>query len=529
MDITWFSVSDTPLDRNGPCGPTFVPLAFSLADEPLVDLIEQAARCHADRIAIDDGERCLTYGQVRDASWRLAHAIDAAVPPDRPVGVYLGNEAAYPIAWLGCLAAGRPAVLLDRDYPQERNCDISADSGLGAILVWEHDIGTCDFAPSIPKIPINSAFEPGMAPPGGPLVRQSPDAVAFSIYTSGSTGRPKGVALSTKATVFRAITLINSVHMHSTDAVLSLVPPCVLGGIQNFLETFLVGATLLKRNLAESGWPSLRGIRPSMLFATPAIIRAMAATEAELGILGGLRCVQPIGDALLRADYRMLRGYLPEECGILIAYGSTEALASLQWFIPPGEPTHDARVATGYLLPGYEIALIDEDGAPCNDGVPGELLVRSRYMALGAWRDGAVHPGPFIRTPESDIPVINTGDIAMRRSDGVFAVLGRKDRQVKVRGQRIELAEIEEHLRHAPGVQSAAVAAQRTEGDAVIHAFVVADSDAPLRWTETLAAYLRVRVPGWMQPQAIHVLSELPLLPGGKVDSVALLASVRSD
>ena len=136
---------------------------------------------------------------------------------------------------------------------------------------------------------------------------------------------------------------------------------------------------------------------------------------------------------------------MPAGCVILNAYGSSEALASLQWFLPDPYTREGPKVASGYRVPGYDCALVNEDGSAAAVGQAGELVLRSRHMSLGEWREGRQQPGPFIADPhDSTVSIHRTGDLTVVDLDGLFTVIGRRDRMVKIRGNRVEPAEIEE-------------------------------------------------------------------------------------
>lgn len=494
-------------------------------DLPLAARLADAAARYPDHIAIDDGETALTYAALWAAALRMRALIDRAARPDRPVAVLLANTAYYPAAWMGCLLSGRPAVLLDRNYPADRNALCLEDGAPAALIAHRDDPILSERAHDLPMIAIEDAFaaDPTTSPP--PFHTRD-DNPAFIIFTSGSTGRPKGIALSARAMLHRASTLMASVQMRPDDAVLSLIPPCALGGVLNVLETFLAGATLCKLDMPRASLTLHAGKRISMLFATPALLRVISRLDTDRTLRNGLRCVQPIGDSLLQADLRLLRAELPADCTILNAYGSSEALVSLQWFVSDPYTRAGAKVASGYPVPGYTCTIVDTTGQPCAVNVAGELVVRSRFMALGEWREGRLAPGLFQADPDDPGSFIHhTGDIAARAEDGIITVLGRRDRQVKIRGNRVEPAEVEEFLRAQPGVREASVVPRRDSVDPILVAFIVAREDAPMNLRDQLETALAASVPDFMRPSAIIQLPALPLLPGGKVDEAALIVS----
>jgi len=522
-----------PLDLNGPRDVPYLPLRWDMAGRPLPAWLAASCAKHAPRTAIDDGYRTLTYVELWSAARRMARLLAGAARGPGPVAVVLRNDATYPVGWIGCLLARRPAALLDANYPLDRNRHCILTTRPAAVIGRSDDEGARNLAGDTPFIPIDQAFDAAAAllpEPDAAAVPAPADEPAFIIFTSGSTGVPKGVALSAAAALDRATTLIDSVHMNPTDMLLSAIPPSALGGMLNVLETFLAGATLLKADMPRVPVSRHGGKRITMLFATPAMLRMIADLDTAGALRRNLRCVQPIGDALRQADLRQMRAILPPGCHMLNAYGSTEALVSLQWFIPDPYDRPGAKIAAGYKLPGSVVRLETEDGRPAADGEPGELIVSNPFMALGEWRDGRLHPGPFEPDPLGLARRIHrTGDIAIRSPDGVYAVIGRRDRQVKIRGNRVEPSEIEAAMLGLPAVAELAVAVRPgTGGEPEIVAFVVPAEPATEALRQRIARHSRSILPGFMHPRHFVLRDSLPLLPGGKIDVAALLESLET-
>ena len=528
-EISWSYPSAPALDLNGPTVP-FRPFREDWIDRPAVELFRSAAEEFGDHVACEDLTGQLTYAQVWAASRRLAHMIDAAVPAGQPVGVLLPNEAAYPVAVLACLAANRPCVMIDRHHPEDRVAGIVRDAGLGAIVLRQSDgVAAASLPVGVRTIVIDEALQDGPAPDGLPAAPVPPHEASFIVYTSGSTGHPKGIVLSQRAVLHRARQLVDAVHLRPDDKVLSLASPSTIGGLQQIFEVMLSGATLVKLDLLRTGLGTvLQAIaqrRLTMMFSTPAVWRSVAGIPDAAVALASLRCIQTSGDALLAIDLERLRRVLPADCHVLSVYGATEAPALLQWFVTSKLPDDGPRVPAGYPLPGFALSLLDDAGNPVNEGEPGELVVKSSWMSLGIWGNGAVQPGPFEQDWRDLVaPVYRTGDIVLKRPDGLFVTLGRKDRQVKILGNRVEPAEVETVLRRASEVADAAVVARRIEGDARLLAFFVPRAPGSPDTAAAVREYLKEKLPAHMQPSQLLEVEKLPLLPGRKVDEEALLA-----
>ena len=528
-EIFWSYPDVAALDLNGPTVP-FRTFREEWVDRPALDLFRAAAEEFGDRIACEDlGER-LTYAQVWAACQRLTSMMDTATLAGQPVGVLLPNEAAYPVAVLACLAANRPCVMIDRHHPADRVAAIVRDAGLGAIILRRADIAGGLLLPAgIRTIVIDEALQGGPAPDRLPVSSVPPVAASFVVYTSGSTGQPKGIVLSQRAVLYRARQLVNAVHLRPDDKVLSLASPSTIGGLQQIFEVMLSGATLVKFDLQRTGLgkvvQAIAERRITMMFSTPAVWRSVARIDNVASNLASLRCIQSSGDALLALDLEQVRQVLPAGCHVLSVYGATEAPALLQWFVSPKLPDDGPLVPAGYPLPGFAFALIDDSGNAVKEGDAGELVVKGTWMSLGIWRNGAVHPGPFERDErDPSVPVYWTGDIARKRPDGLFVTLGRRDRQVKILGNRVELAEVESVLRQAPEVEDATVVARRIEGESRLFAFFVPRAASSADITAAIREHLKEKLPAYMQPSHLFGLGELPLLPGRKVDEEALLA-----
>ena len=360
------------------------------------------------------------------------------------------------------------------------------------------------------------------------LHRHDPDRPAFIIYTSGSTGQPKGLVQSSRTILRRVSQLIDSKHLNPGDGFLSLASPCTIDGLFDSLAALLSGAALLKIDLRRNGLREVlhftRNRRPTILLALPTILRALAELPDAAEALSTLRVVRTSGDALLRADFELIRSRLPFGCHFLTVFGATEAGAILQWFITPDVMPAGLRMPAGYPLPGYRLAIIDDDGEPVPPGTVGELIVSSSFTALGEWQHGRCIPGRLQPDPEDpSCRILHTGDLARLRSDGLFVLVGRRDRQIKIGGRRVEPAEIENTLRRSPHVSEAVVLAQREGADIRLIAFVVPARGSNARLADDLREMLRSTIPAHMQPANIVLVDTIPLLPGGKVDGQAML------
>jgi acyl-coenzyme A synthetase/AMP-(fatty) acid ligase len=518
----WIATPHIPPDYRGPAGRPHTPFAEASLGQPVLDLLHATVMRYPARVATDGSGGTVTFATLWRAICRLADRLEGA--PTGPVGILLPSNALYVAAVFACLAARRTLLLLDASYPVERNAEIGAAVGIGLVLagpeaaVW----------PGISTLDTTDAFDDAYPIAPLPGVRLDPDAPAFILATSGSTGRPKAIAHSQRTMLNWVRSITNALHVGPDDRVLSISSPSSLGGFTSLLTFPLAGAAMQMIGSMAGGFTDLietLATRPvTILRAAPSLMRSLVRLPGAAAVLAGLRIVQTYGEPLLKSDVALMRSCLSASCLIRSTYGATEA-SGMSWFA--GEPdNHDPmRVATGTLMPDTEAMILDDDGLPCAADEAGELLIRSRYNALGEWQEGRLVPGRLLPDPSDPaVRVYRTGDIARRSAEGVFVVLGRKDRMIKINGQRVEPAEIEGVLRRSPEVAQAAVIARQNGASTRLLAFIVPTADAGPNLAPRLRTELRLTLPIFMRPSRIILLDRLRLLPGGKVDEAAMLA-----
>ncbi len=530
----WITTPHIRPDHRGPVERPWTPFADPAVAPPILETLQNVAARQPDRVAVEDAAGGITYRQLLDAARRMARRIEQAQPAAAPVAILLPSSPAYAVALFACLLARRPAVLLDEHYPAARNASIAAGTGVTLVLA--------DLPPGWPGVRAlaidsnggaDALDEPEGAAGGGvdgaPLFMASADldAPAFLLCTSGSAGLPKAIAHSQRTMLHWARTTHEALHVAPEDRVLSLSSLASLGGFTGLLNFCLAGAAVQMLELKTSGLAGLLATlqsRPvTILRAVPSTLRGLAGLPDARRAFAGLRAVQTYGEPLLKADLVALLEVLPPGCKLRSTYGSTEG-SGLSWFADATDD-HDAlRVASGTLMPDTVAAIVD-DGRSCARGEAGELWIRSRYNALGEWRDGRLVSGALQPHSSGDgTRVFRTGDIARCNSEGVFVVLGRADRMVKVNGQRLEPAEIETALRRIEAVRHAEVVVHGEAARAKLTAFVVASGAAAPDLVARMRDELKATLPSFMLPTRIVLVPSIPMLPGGKVDRLALLA-----
>jgi len=499
------------------------PFAESWIERPIMARFELVAARHANKIAVDDGTLRLTYSELRRAARHLARRIDAAVPPGHAVGVLLPNGALSPIAAMACFAAGRLCVPIDLSYPAERNEQIMREACLAA--------GVIDGGPEAP--PLVPSYLPqldiidSLGAVDGPDIDFAPaNGPAIVLYTSGSTSRPKGICLAQSAISQRVAEYTNSGRLNADDRFILLNSSGTIAGIRDTFAALLNGATLYIAEPRKVGMNGivrvLRDERITICYAVPALFRELLALPDAKQSFSHLRIIRLGGDKVLVSDVGLWQRLLADSCRLLIGYGSTEAPTAFQWFVPPNWKADGPRVPIGYALPSVSFALVNNDGRPAAVGEPATVIYTSPYLALGIWQNGRLHPGDFLTSPDDhSMRILRANDVIRLREDGLAEFIGRNDQVIKLRGQRINLLEIEDVLRSCETVADAVVCLSGDEYRPMLVAYVVSRTSSA-RSLADLKLALAAQLPPYMRPAEIIFLDAIPRLPSMKPDVRAL-------
>ncbi len=502
-------------------------------ERPLFEVFAEVAARQPDHLAVDDGDACLTYAELRDRALALAPRIAAQVPADGLVAVLLPTSVQTPVAWLACLAARRAFLPLDPLLPPARTRTIIAEAGLAAAIV---PTVTSDLAAALPATLLRITLEAGPGLEHPPLPSGLPaSAVGMVLFTSGSTGRPKGIALHERSQLRKALTFRRFCDIGADDRLLSLNPLSAGAGASDTFGVLLCGASLHLADLKRDGLGRvlslLRRGGMTVCAAVPVVERALVAIDEAAEAFSSLRILRLNSDSVTSSDVAALAPGLAPTARILLRFGSTESGTTIaQRLVDPHAPVEPGRLAVGPLVPGQTVSVEDAHGNPVRPGEIGELVVRGRYVALGYWVNGRLDPTAFPTAPcDPGIRCYRSGDRVTLRSDGMLVLVGRADRQLKINGVRVEPGDTEAALRGLPGIVDAAVLVHGDADAPALVAFVVpapgenmAGNAAQLvrGWRAALAAVL----PQQQVPARILAVPAIPLLPNLKPDHAALCA-----
>jgi amino acid adenylation domain-containing protein len=500
------SVADLPLLSAGERNQLLV--EWNATDRPVPAglvhewIAAQAART-PEAVAVTFGAASLTYRELdrraNGLAWRLL--LDLGVGPEVRVGIALERSLEMVVGVLAVLKAGGAYVPLDPSYPAERLAFMVEDSGLATVL----------------RSPLRVA-EAAEAPHAG----VGADNAAYVIYTSGSTGRPKGVQISHGALANFLASMAERLGIGARDVLLSVTSLSFdIAGLELYLPLTGGGRIVLASREEAADGQRLQELTAgaTVLQATPATWRLLLDSRWQGG--EGLKALCG-GEALSPS----LASSLLERVGALWnCYGPTETTI---WSTVEEVVQIAGAVAIGRPIANTEAYVLDRRGAPVPLGAPGELVLGGAGVARGYLGRPDLTAERFVPNPfgAPGSRMYRTGDLVRYRADGALGFLGRIDHQVKLRGFRVELGEVEAVLASHPAVRASAVVAlaDRRE-DLRLVAYVVVNAEASVPGTPAeLRAFLKKALPDSMVPSSFVSLAALPLTPSGKVDRRALPA-----
>ncbi|MCX7569416.1 amino acid adenylation domain-containing protein [Tumebacillus sp. DT12] len=490
--------------------------------------MEEQVDATPDAVAVVFGEETLTYRELDRQANRLAHhLVKQGVQANDLVGVSMERSLEMVVGLLGILKAGGAYLPLDPDHPAERMAFVLEDSQVRIVLTQEH---LADALPSdaVRTICLDRAAEKALLAAESAErtgIRNTAEDTAYCIYTSGSTGKPKGALISHQGICNRLLWMQDEYRLNAEDRVLQKTPYSFDVSVWEFFWPLMTGARLvvaepgghrdtryLARLIAREGITTLHFV-PSMLHVFLEEPEAAGCTSIRRVICSGealpLGLQQRFFERLGAVELHNLYG--PTEASVDVSYWQCQADSDLP-FVPIGRP-----------IANIKLYILDERMQPVPIGVAGELYISGIGVAKGYLNRPELTAERFVPDPfDTGANMYKTGDAARWLPDGNIEYIGRLDNQVKLRGLRIELGEVESVLGQHPAVREAVVTVREDEPNQVRLVGYVVPRTGGVVDEADVYQFLSRQLPEYMLPASLVVLKEMPLTSSGKVNRFAL-------
>ena len=505
--------------------------------ESVQALFGRAAEQFRERTAIARVDERVSYGELEDRANNLANQLLAAGTAKGTIVAILSADPVEVItAILGILKAGCVFVPLDPNIPEARLQAMIAEvepawflvqasllrklhavagaQGAGARVLWLDQLSKTDAS---------------RLPTACPVVASQPDDMCYVYFTSGSTGWPKGIAGRLKGIDHFVRWEIATCGVGPDTRVSQLITPSFDAFLRDVFTPLCAGGTVCVPPSRDTildarallAWLDQQAI--NLIHCVPSLFRALINQPLDPKGLAALKYVLLAGEPLLPADVRRWTEVYGHRIQLVNLYGPSETtMTKFFYFVRPSD-SERRSIPIGQPMPGARALVLDAERRPCAPGVIGEIYIRTPYRTLGYYNRPDLTAEVFVQNPFNQQPddlIYKTGDLGRVLEDGNFEFLGRRDHQVKIRGVRIELREIENLLLTHEQVRDVVVVdLDDADGTKYLCAYVVLHDPAAVG---ALKEHLSHSLPAYMLPSAMVVLSELPRTISGKVDRRAL-------
>lgn len=491
----------------------------------LESLFDAQALATPDRVAIINGERRLTYGELRRRALSLAHDLASPdIQPNQLVAVSLPKGWEQVVAVLGVLYAGAAYVPIDPDLPPGRRNLLLANSQARIVVTNSETARAPDWPSDIERLvarsqPLDENFDE-WTPQG------TPHDLAYVIFTSGSTGVPKGVMIDHRG-AWNTISDLNSrFSVGPGDKLLALSSLSFDLSVYDIFGALAAGAAIVipdaGRTRDASHWRELVNQHAITIWNSVPALMQLALEGAQHDAMSSLRLVMMSGDWIPLNLPDRVRFAAPN--AVLYSLGGATEASIWSNLFEIGEFDPEWRsIPYGHAMEHQSIHVLDETLAECAPWVPGDIYIGGTGVALGYWGDIEKTKASFIVHPRTGSRLYRTGDLGRYLEDGEIEFLGRKDFQVKIQGYRVECAEVEAAILVDQAIKAAVVtAATDLAGTRHLVAYLVPAANASAICTASLRTRLLALLPPYMVPAFFVALAELPLSDNGKVIRTAL-------
>lgn len=504
----------------------------------IINAIFSHAATPPNAIAVQCGDEQVAYSELLARANRLASYLrQSGAGEGTLIGICLPRSVEMVVGILATFIVGGAYVPIDPSYPKDRISFMLEDSGT-TLVITESTLLNIFSTHNARLVCVDrEASDIARQPADSPVKNPPPESPAYVLYTSGSTGKPKGVMVSHCSLSEFARVTQSALDVDKSDIYLQTASINYALSVRQMMTPLACGACLVVASAEEVRDPIalfklIKRRRITLMDVVPSLWRtcinrllALPANERETLLDNHVRRIVSVGEPLLfdiPYDWRINLGH---DARLVNIFGQTETTGVVSTYdIEPEKlGIREGVVPIGQSVADTKLYILDSALNPVHAGEVGELCVSSPCLALGYLNRPELTAEKFIPNPFKDghsERLYRTGDLARRREDGVIEHLGRGDYQVKIRGQRLELGEVEAEIRKIPKVQQCVVVAKgKSPEDRFLVAFIIAPEALSVKDVKT---FMRSRVPEYMVPSAYQFLDAFPLTPNGKLDRLAL-------
>ena len=508
--------------------PAGLPFTREDIEQSLPERFEQVVSRFANQVALTGNGQRWTYLDLNRRVNRIAHAIRALTGPRINCVAFLVDQSPeMVIAMLGVLKAGKTYLAVHPMMPTLAQQEIIRDAAPELLLTTPALASRArGIATGACAVLILDDIDERYSQEN-PQILTGPQDLSTIFYTSGTTGQPEGVVKSHRAVLHRVWLSTQHDGIISTDRQSLLTHASFSASESDIFGALLQGATVCVFDIASEGLAAFRlwldEERITLLHPPVLLFRRFLSTLEGTNLFPSVRLVALAGDVVLPADLEKWKQHFASCCVVLHRFSLSETALLTVARIDHAAPIDPCAVVAGRPVADKCLTIIDDTGRAVDEGQAGEVVVRSRYLADGYWRQPEATAVAF--KPDPEIPgqrVYRTGDLGRFLPDGSLVFLGRRDHLVKIRGYRVDTREVESALMQLTGISEVATVARKEDDETRLWAFVVMKPGIEFDHL-ALREQLRKYLPEWKIPARFLSITALPMTLAGKVDKQFLL------
>lgn len=498
-------------------------------EQSIIERFEEQVKRYPHRLAIKNEKYEITYSELNEYSNRIAHTIiEQRGEKKEPILLLIEHGISIFAAMFGVLKAGKFYIPIDPSRPKARIVEILLDSQAKLLVTNNKNsaLACMSVQPSVALLNIDEMDRNIVSK--NPGIRITSQALACITYTSGSTGKQKGVIQNHRSLLHLTMNRTNDFHICIEDRIALLDSIDFAASFLSIFSALLNGAALFPFNLKQVGvanlatWLNHENIT---IFGTvPMVFRSFIDTLMEYDKFPHVRFVWLGSDRVDKTDMYLFQKYFANDAILRVGMGATETCSTfVEIFYDQGSQVKSNIMPAGYAVSGKEVLIINDDGQPVGINQIGEIAVKSCFLSQGYWRNPELNSAKFLTDPEGgEERIFLTGDLGRLDTNGCLYHLGRKDFQLKIRGHRVEVAEIETALMDIATVKEAVVVGRKNKvGENILIAYFV-PTKLGIPTVGIIRQALLEKLPDYMVPSRFVMLDSLPLNSNNKIDRQAL-------